>query len=99
WVVDDRVQAQTAGTRLPTRARAVPPQARQLLPVLPAVGGAEESRVLDAGVHRIGVGERRLEVPDALELPGFGRAVVPLVGTSVTVVGELIVDRLPALAA
>ena len=48
------------------------------VPGLPAVGGAEQRRVLDAGVDRVGIGQRRLEVPDALELPRVRRAVVPL---------------------
>ena len=33
----------------------------------------------DPGVHRVGVGRRRLEVPDPGELPRLQRAVVPLV--------------------
>src|SRR5262249_39791071 len=39
------------------------------------------------------------EVPDALELPGVGRAVVPLVRARDAVVLELVADRLPRLAA
>jgi hypothetical protein len=38
-------------------------------------------------------------VPDALELPGVGRAVVPLVGAGRAVVGELVVDGVPGEAA
>ena len=49
-------------------------------PGLAAVGGAEERGVFDAGVDGVGIGERGLEVPDALELPRVRRAVVPLVG-------------------
>src|SRR5262249_30707399 len=46
-----------------------------------------------------GVGERRLQVPDARELPRVLRAVVPLVRARHAVVGELVADRLPRLAA
>ena len=74
-------------------------QPGQLLPGLPAVGRAEQGGVLDAGVDGIGIGQRRLQMPDALELPGVLRAVVPLVGAGDAVVGELVADRLPGLAA
>ena len=40
----------------------------------------EEGCVFDAGVDGVGVGERGLDVPDALELPRVLGAVVPLVG-------------------
>ncbi len=78
-VEQDRVQAHAARARLPLRARAVAAQAGQLVPARPAVGRAEQRRVFDAGVDGVGIGERRLEVPDALELPRVRRAVVPLV--------------------
>ena len=74
-------------------------QAGEFSPVGTAVGGAEEGGVFDAGVDGIGIGERGLEVPDALELPGVRRAVVPLVGAGDAVVGELVADRLPGFAA
>src|SRR5437588_1544725 len=38
-------------------------------------------------------------MPDALELPGVRRAVVPLVGAGDAVVHELVTHRLPGLAA
>ena len=69
------------------------------LPGLPAVGRAEQRGVLDAGVDGVRIGQRRLEVPDALELPRVRRAVVPLVRAGHAVVGELVADRLPGLAA
>ena len=78
---------------------AVAAQAGQLLPRLPAVGRAEQGGVLDAGVDRVRIGQRRLEMPDALELPGMRRAVVPLVRAGDAVVDELVADRLPGLAA
>src|SRR5262249_26385825 len=60
---------------------------------------AEQGGVLDAGVDGVRLRRRGLEVPDALELPGPRRAVVPLVGAGGALVGELVADRVPALAA
>ena len=77
-IENDGVQAHAARARLPVRAGAVAAQAGEFLPVLAAVGGAEQRRILDARVDGVGIGERRLEVPDALELPGMLRAVIPL---------------------
>src|SRR5207244_5352313 len=97
-VRQDRVQAHAAGPRRPARALRVA-QAGQFLPRLAAVGRAEQGGVLRAGVDRVRVGQRRLEVPDALELPGVRRAVVPQVRAGRAVVDELVADRLPRLAA
>ena len=66
---------------------------------LPAVGRAEQGGVLHPGVDRVRIGQRRLEMPDALELPGMRRAVVPLVRAGDAVVDELVAHRLPGLAA
>src|SRR5581483_5562919 len=55
--------------------------------------------VLDPGVNSVCIGEGGLQVPYALELPGVGSAVVPLVRSRYPIVGELIPDRLPGLAA
>src|SRR5690349_9510488 len=74
-------------------------QTREFLPVLPAVGCLEESRIFDAGVHSIRIGQRRLQMPHALELPRMRRAVVPLVRAGHAVVRELVAYRLPRLAA
>ena len=74
-------------------------QSGKLLPGLPAVGRAEQGGVFDAGVDRVRIGQRRLEMPDALELPGVRRAVVPLVRAGDAVVHELVAHRLPRLAA
>ena len=63
-IEEDRVQAHAAGAGLPVRSGAVAAQAGQLVPGRAAVGGAEEGGVFDAGVDGVGVGERRLEVPD-----------------------------------
>src|SRR6185295_19537012 len=78
WIDDDRLQAHAAGAGLPRRTGAVAAQPGNLVAVLPTVGRAEERGVLDAGVNRVGIIERRLEMPHALELPRMRRAVVPL---------------------
>ena len=44
-----------------------------------AIGRSEDGRIFDAGVDRIRIRQRRLQVPDALELPRMLRPVVPLV--------------------
>ena len=98
-IEDDRVQAHPAGARLPVRPGAVAAQAGQLCPGLAAVGRAEQRGVLHPGVDGVRIGQRRLEVPDALELPRVRRAVVPLVRAGHAVVGELVAHRLPGLAA
>ena len=98
-VDDDRVEAEPARARGPVRPGTVAAQAGQLGPGLGAVGRVEERRILDAGIDRVGVGQRRFEVPDALELPRVRRAVVPLMRARNAVVGELVPRRLPGLAA
>ena len=95
----DGVQAHAAGAGRPVGAGAVTAQAAEFAPGLAAVGGLENGGILDSGVDRVGVGKRRFEMPDALEFPGVGRAVVPLVRAGVAFVGELVADRLPGLAA
>ena len=92
------MEAHPAGARLPLRPLARP-QARQFLPRLPAVARAEDGRVLDAGVDLIRIGERRLQMPDPLELPRMRRPVVPLMRARIAIVSELIADRLPRFAA
>ena len=74
-------------------------QPGQLVPRLAAVGRAEQGGVFDAGVDGVRIGQRRLEMPDALELPGMLRAVVPLVrGEGLAGFGRRVVDELVALA-
>ena len=77
-IENDGVQAHASGAGLPLGAGAVAAQAGEFLPVLAAVGGAKQSGVFDSGVDGVGIGERRLEMPDALELPGMLRAVIEL---------------------
>src|SRR5262249_60563027 len=59
----------------------------------------EQRGVLNAGVHRVGIGQRRLEMPDAREFPRARCAVVPEVRAGRPLVGELVAHGLPSLAA
>src|SRR5207245_5270666 len=86
--------------RLPSRPGDVRAQPGTFLPVLPAIGGAKQRRIFHARVDRVRIGERRFEMPDALELPGVLRAVIPLVGgeRSSSIFGRTVVDEFIALA-
>src|SRR3972149_8070078 len=70
------------------------------MPVLAAIGAAEQRGVFNTGVNSIRIGERRFQMPDALELPRVRRAVVPLVrgqrfaGFRRSVVNELVAHAL-----
>ena len=57
---------------------AVAAQSGQLLPVLSAIRRPEKRRVFHARIDRVRIGQRRLQMPHALELPRMLRAVVPL---------------------
>ena len=74
-------------------------QSGDLLPRLAAVGRAKQGGVFNPGVDCVRIGKRRLEMPDSLEFPGMGRAVVPLMRAWCAVVHELVTHRLPCLAA
>ena len=97
-VEQDGVQAHPAGAGLPEMPLGAA-QAGEFLPGLAAIAESEQGGILDPGVDRVRVGQRGLQVPDALEFPGMLRAVVPLVRAGVALVGELVADRLPGLAA
>src|SRR5207249_6546056 len=98
-IKNNGVQAHAARSRLPLGAGAVAAQAGEFLPVLAAVGGAEDGGVFHAGVNRVRIGERRLQMPHALELPGMLRAVVPLVrGERLAGFGRCVVSELIAIA-
>ena len=71
----------------------------QLLPALTTVTGAEQSGVLDPGIHHVRVVQRRLEVPDPRELPRVRCPVVPLVRAGSALVGELVTRGHPGRAA
>src|SRR5262249_23628812 len=72
---------------------------RELVPRLARVRRLEDGRVLDAGEEGVGVRERGLQVPHALEDPRLFGAVVPLVRADLALVRELVPRRLPYLAA
>ena len=96
-IENDGVQAHAARAGLPVGAGAVAAQAGELLPGFAAVGGAEQRRVFHARVDRVGVGERGLKMPHALELPRMLRAVVPLVrGQRLAGLRGGVVDKLVA---
>ena len=96
-VEDDRVQAHSAPARLPRRTGAMGAESGKFLPVLPAIGGAEQSGVFHSRVYHIGIGQRGLEMPNTREFPGVRRSVVPHVRAGDTVVHEFIADWLPGL--
>ena len=98
-VEDDRVQAQAAGAGLPRRTGGVVAERGELLPLLAGVTGHVQGGVLGPGVDRVRVGAGGLEVPDPLELPRPGRAVVPEVVDGLALVGEVVANGVPALAA
>src|SRR6516162_405340 len=58
----------------------------------------EQRGVFHTGVDSIGICKRWLKVPDALELPGMGPAVIPHVSARHAFVGEFIADWLKSLA-
>lgn len=74
------MQTHAASAGLPVWAGAVAAQTREFLPTFPAVGRAEQSSIFHPCVNGVGIGERRLEMPSSLELPGMRRAVVPSAG-------------------
>src|SRR3954469_6441208 len=96
---EDGVQAEAARTRRPLRAGAVAAQRGELGPARAAVARFEQRGILDPGVHRVWIRQRRLEMPHALELPWVRRAVVPLVGARDSLVEKLVADRFPGLPA
>ena len=77
-VKNNGMQAHAACPRLPFGAGAVAAQAGKFFPILAAVGRAEDGGVFHAGVDRIGILERRLQMPHALEFPRTLSSVIPL---------------------
>jgi hypothetical protein len=74
-------------------------QGGQFLPFAAAVDALVQRGVFAAGVDRVGVVAGRFEVPDPLELERAWSAVVPEVLTDLTLVGEVVADRVPRPAA
>ena len=62
----------------------------KFLPRLAAVGRLENRRVLRAGVNRVRIGGRRLEMPDAFEFPRMLRAVIPHMRAHFAFVNKLV---------
>src|ERR1700687_4396346 len=75
----------------------MPAQSGELLPELSAIRCAEQGGVFNARVDRVRIGQRGLEMPDTLELPGVWRAVIPLVRAGNALVDELVPYRVPGL--
>src|SRR5215469_6531165 len=98
-IVKDGVQTHATRARLPLGTSAVAAKSRKLLPGLAPVFGTEDGRIFNASEDDVRFGERGFDVPDALELPGMLRAVVPLVrGERLAVFRGSVVDELVAFA-
>jgi hypothetical protein len=70
------------------------PQPRKLPPRPSPVRRPKDRRVLDPGVHGVGIGGRGFEMPDPLEFPRVLGAVVPLVRAHLALVRKSV--ALPA---
>src|SRR5262245_46929131 len=93
------MQAHAAGAGLPIGSRTMAAKSGQFGPGLPGVRCLEDRRVFDPGVDHIRIRQRRLEMPHPFELPWMRRAIVPLMRTGHTVIGELVAYSFPCLAA
>ena len=67
-----------------------PPQAGQFLPGASAVLRFKDGGVFHSRVSRVGIMQRGLDVPDALELPRMLRAVVPFMRSGFALIGEFV---------
>src|ERR1700730_668629 len=93
------MQAHASRARLPLGAGAMSTQAGEFLPILRTVGRAKNGRVFNPCVNRVGIGQRRLQMPDPLELPGMLGAVVELMrGERLAGFGRRVVNEFVALA-
>src|SRR5229473_3371266 len=77
-IQNDGVKTHTARAGLPLRPSSVAAQPRKFAPRLAAIFGFEERSIFHTGKNRVGFRQRRLKVPDALELPRMLRAVIKL---------------------
>src|SRR5208282_6010124 len=75
-VEDDGVQTHSTRARLPFGPGTVSAQTGKLAPVLSPVARAEQRRIFHTCVNCIRIGERRLQMPDALKLPWMLRPIV-----------------------
>ncbi len=98
-IEDDRMETHAAGAGRPVGRGAVLAKGGELVPALATIGGTEERGVFGPRVHEVRVGERRLEMPDSLELEGPRASVIPLMRAGFALVGELTLHRLPRLSA
>src|SRR6266540_400596 len=93
------VQAHAARAWLPFRTGIAAAQSREFMPRFPTVLRFEQRGIFNACVNMIGIVERRLDVPHALEFPQMLCAVVPLMrrewfpGFRRRVVNELVAFR------
>src|SRR5215472_17295162 len=98
-IVNDGMQTHASSAWLPLRTGAVAAKSRKLLPGFAAVFRTEDGGIFNTGVDDNWFAERRFDVPDALELPGVLRAVVPLVrGEGLAGLRGGVVDELVAFA-
>src|SRR5512141_1192744 len=88
------MQAHPAGAGLPELPLCFT-KSRMLIPCHAAVLRLEQRGIFDACVNDVGIRERRLNVPHALEFPWALRAVVELMRAGVANVQEVLADRLP----
>ena len=88
-IKQDGMHAHAARARLPELALGIA-QSGKLLPRFAAIRRFENRRVLRTRVSRVGIGGRRLDVPDAFELPRMRRAVIPEMFTHLALVNELV---------
>src|SRR5262249_17992087 len=96
WIKNNCVQTHATCTRLPLRPGSVPTQSGELLPVLAAIARPEDGSVFNACINSVGIGQRWLQMPHPLELPGVLRPGIPLMRgerRSGRVVCELVARR------
>src|SRR5438132_5253598 len=72
----NRVQTQSARARLPFRSGIAAAQSCQFMPRFATISRAEQRRVFHSGVNRVWLVQRRLEMPNAFELPRMLLAIV-----------------------
>src|SRR5579859_1299339 len=81
WITgikNHRVQAHSPRTRLPLRTGSMPAQSGKFLPGFAAIFRFEKRGILNAGKDSVRFRERRLDMPDTLELPGMLRTIIKL---------------------